>query len=135
MDGTKGGLLAAAIPAGWSRMSWVAISPISIEKHQSVTLCPKTQAPAGEGSWRCSGTGAWQQGYWDSAAGVLGLGSRGTGTLQQGYWDSAAGVLWPPAAPPCPAREKGKAEHLSSRGEQHQLPAADLPCPAQQLHF
>lgn len=79
-------------------MSWVAISPISIEKHQPVTLCPKTQAPAGEGSWRCSGTGAWQQGYWDLAAGI-------------------------------------EAEHLSSRGEQHQLPAADLPCPAQQLHF
>lgn len=46
MNGTKGGFLVAALPAGWSRMARVAISLISIEKNQTVTLCPKSQASA-----------------------------------------------------------------------------------------
>lgn len=40
------GCLMAALPAGWSRMASVAISPSSIEKNQAVPLCPKSQASA-----------------------------------------------------------------------------------------
>lgn len=38
------------------------------------------------------------------------------------HWGWAAGALQPPAAPPCPAGTRGRAEHLSSRVEQHQQP-------------
>lgn len=38
------------------------------------------------------------------------------------HWGWAAGALQPPAAPPCPAGTRGRAEHVSSRVEQHQQP-------------
>lgn len=44
MDGTKGGLLMAAIPVSWSRVAGVATSSVSIEKYQ-------TCDPKAKGSW------------------------------------------------------------------------------------
>lgn len=41
MNGTKGGFLMAALPAGWSRMASIAISPSSIEKNQTCPLVPQ----------------------------------------------------------------------------------------------
>lgn len=107
MNGTKGGFLVAALPAGWSRMARVAISLISVEKNQTVTLCPKSQASAVQ---LVRGTLA------------LGHGSRGTAA-------SCSSSL--------PAGKRGRAEHLSSRGEQHQQPACfkENPPHLPTLHF
>jgi len=86
-EGTKGVLLMAAIPAGQPGMARVDISPIGFEKQQTITSCPKSQAPAGragrsEAFWR-----------WGMAAGALGHGSS--------------------SSPPCGEEEKGPASFLN----------------------